>query len=302
MIAAVSNRIQFLRDGREIAYLAVGDDGPGVESGPSIRRRMLECLAGSSSEDTPRIVAFIHGFNSTLEESIARLRQVHAEITSKLANAVTVGFLWPSEGTVDQYLSDRQHARKAAPALCSAMIETIRFLEEARCPAELCIIAHSMGNFLLAEAARYAWESLGKPTSYNVFSEVLMVAPDLDAECFEPDGEASAISTFGRRVTVYTSRKDGALLASSVKRGGMSGPRLGRHGADNLEVLPKNVVVIDATESSVAPGIEEHSAHFHAEKTLADMLAVIRGLDRQEIQGRVPANGPCCHWRLVPPS
>lgn len=297
MIAAITNRPELLTPGQKLAHFRLEEAGMTPLSSSELRRQILEDLSAELAGDVPRIVAFIHGYNTGLESSIELLKHVDKVLTAKLPNAVTVGYLWPSEGCLESYLSDRDHARETAPSLCFAIMEAIKFLEGARCPAELCLVAHSMGNLALAEAARYAWENLGKPATYNAFSEVLMVAPDLDGGAFEPGGEAGPVAVFGRRVTVYSSRKDQALLASSVKRAGMSGARLGRQGADKPAVVPGNVVLIDATATSIHESVAVHSAHFWAERTLEDMRAVLLGTDRREMPQRVE-DGPNA-WRLT---
>jgi esterase/lipase superfamily enzyme len=294
MIAAITNRPEYLDNGAELAYLQI-EDGQAVHtSAGNMRRLLLKTLR--QRDGAGRIVAFIHGYNTSLGDSVEMLRTVDANITARLPNALTVGFLWPSEGRVGGYISDRNRARQAAPSLCNVIMQTLRFLESTGCSAELCVVAHSMGNFVLAEAARYAWETLGMPLTYNAFSEILMVAPDLDGGAFEASGEANAIAVFGRRVTVYHSRRDHVLLASSVKRAGLTGSRLGRQGPDS-PAIPKNVVAIDATMVATHETVNPHSAYFHAPATLDDMVAVLSGIDRSEFRGRLAIGGNA--WKLM---
>lgn len=295
MIAAITSRPEYLESGAELAYLQI-EDGQAIHtSAGNLRRVLLRALR--ERDGAARIVAFIHGYNTNFDDGVKMLRTVDANITARLPNALTVGFLWPSEGRVGSYISDRNHARQAAPSLCKTILQTLRFLESTGCSAELCVVAHSMGNFVLAEAARYAWEALGMPLTYNVFSEILMVAPDLDGGAFEAGGEAGAIAVFGRRVTVYHSRRDHVLLASSVKRAGLTGSRLGRQGPDS-PAIPKNVVAVDATAVATHETINPHSAYFHTPATLDDMASVLQGTDRAEFRGRMPgASGN--FWKLA---
>lgn len=279
-----------------ISYLS-GEDLED-RSATVFRRRLLGCLSpgpedlAEGSASVPRVVGFFHGFNSDFSDAVAWAERVDKGVTARVPGpSVTVGFSWPSEGDVTAYLDDRHMAEESAPAVARAIEDAIQVLHRQRCPAELCLIAHSMGSYVLAEAAHRAWNLRGRPSALPLFSEIILVAPDLDANTFEPGHLGEALTVFARRVHVYWSRHDRALLASTVKRGGLTGARLGRSGPAHFERIPSNVVGVDASAWTKIEGVSPHSAHFYEPVILKDMAAVVAGQDRSEIAGREPAAG-----------
>ena len=274
----------------DLSYVApLRGDYPGrleTVSPEQFRGALLDALSGGP--DLPkRIVCMVHGFNVSWGESLEYFERIDRDISQKLAGkSVTVGFSWPSKGRATSYLDDRSSARQSAEHFAVLVMQAIRALELYQCEAELCLIAHSMGAYLVAKAAQHAHAAMGHPRSYNVFSEVLLVAPDLDAEALEPGHVGDAIAAFARRLTIYYSRADRALYASSVKRGGLTGPRLGRQGPADPSLLPPNVVAVDATSVTTDLDVGPHGAHFRSEHVLRDIRSVMSGVDRDEIQGR----------------
>lgn len=233
---------------------------------------------------TPLVVCVVHGFNVSWSAGLDLFASVHAALQPMIEerglHPVVVGYGWPSDGKVGAYLDDRQAARLSAEALAGALYRTLALLEREQCAARLAVVAHSMGTYLLAQAAARVWEARGKPSDLRLLSEVLLLAADLDGEALEPGGEALPLAALARRITVYSSRRDGALLASTAKRGGVTGARLGRQGVDRRSV-PGCVCGVDC--SAVASG---HSSYFSEPAILADIRATLAGIDRRLVPGR----------------
>jgi esterase/lipase superfamily enzyme len=154
-----------------------------------------------------------------------------------------------------------------------------------------------MGNYLLRKGLEYLSDHLGTPTGRLLFDETVLLAPDLSSKDIEVDGKGKYIADFSRRVHVYYSKFDRALKASSVKRFG--GNRLGRHGANNYDNLPGNVVVINAKKyanSDSVSGYKDrenkqvsvHSSHRYHQNILSDIIQVLSSIDRDQISGREP--------------
>lgn len=286
----------------EVTYLS----GPDLKSGAApFRRRLLDRLSrekadlsheGADAYQVPRVVGVFHGYNNGWGAALEFADRLDRKLTSQLPgadHAATVGFSWPSEGDVLHYLDDRHMARESSPAVTRTLVDAFRLLERERCEAELALVAHSMGCYVLATAARDAWELQGFPQTRPVFSEIILAGADLDANALEPGRVGEALPVFARRVTVYYSRQDRALVASSAKRAGVTGARLGRTGPARLDRVPRNVVAVDVSALTVdqgAGGVAPHSAHFHHPRILEDMRATLAGHDRQVIDGR-QANG-----------
>jgi hypothetical protein len=142
-----------------------------------------------------------------------------------------------------------------------------------------------------------------------------MLAPDLAATDIENDGKGRYIADFSRRVHVYYSKYDRALKASSTKRFG--GNRLGRHGAEDYDNLPSNVVVVDAwkyareeeTRQLVdrrGERVSVHSSQRYHPSILKDVVQVLSSVDRSMITTREPHDSvkdvvaaPANHFQLT---
>lgn len=277
-----------------LGYLHLGSGGRISRLSPgSFHGRVgAELRSLTAVRQHPVLVLPIHGYSTTWDDSLHFFSAVDAEITRKIPGALTVGFSWSSQGRITNYIGDRIAARITAASLASGLTAALQLMMKESCPAHLVAVCHSMGNFVLAKAASYVIEDMGL-RDFHLFSEVLMVAPDLDGGAFGLGGAARDLTTLSRRVTVYRSIHDGALVLSQAKRAGMTGPRLGRQGVDPHKTTPHNVVMVDA--SARMPGvspIEAHSRYFHDPVILADMRQVITGRDRSAIDGRVldPSN------------
>lgn len=239
--------------------------------------------AGNSSD--PHVVLFIHGFN--VEEYQAAESATVVEDIVKPIGAGVVGFSWSSAGKAHKYVSDRMRARSSAITLAIQLIKAVQHMQRTDCNVRLSVIAHSMGNYVLGKAASYLREELGIE-NYSMFSEVLMVAPDLEGEALSPGGAAYDLTKISQEITVYRNIHDIPLKISRVKRGVVNGPVLGRNGVNKrlIEELPDNVVVVDTSHLGVR-GVDTHSFYFDNSYVISDMLDVLRGTDRGFILGRV---------------
>ena len=269
-----------------LSHVALGLDGKATRMNPAVfRRRVLDELRElARTHENPVIILPIHGFNVDWTQALEFFQGIDRTLTQEQPGAITVGFSWPSAGRVTGYVGDRLAARSSAIAFTCALRATLKLLQQEKCPAHLVAVCHSMGNYLVSKAAAYVVEAEGL-RGYQVFREVLMVAPDVDGGAFADGGVSVDLASLARRVTVYRSIHDGALVSSRAKRGGMTGGRLGRQGPDPGP-LPQNVAVVDASAWTDVGGIRAHSEHFRSRPVLDDMRAVIAGKDRSAIPGR----------------
>ncbi len=252
----------------------------------------------NAGTNTPKVGLYIHGYNNTWQQSIDELFDLEKALAKVIGYApILVGFSWPSTGSVKSYLSDREEVRDSIGAFTRFLRDINEFLikNEPHCFATSYCIAHSMGNYLLRKGMEYLSDHLGTPLGRMMFNETVMLAPDLAASDLEFDGKGVYISNFSRRVHVYYSQHDRALKASSAKRFG--GNRLGRHGANNYDNLPGNVIVVNAEKyasSSAIKGVKDrtgeqvsvHSSHRYHPAILADISNVLSSYDRTLIPKR----------------
>lgn len=95
------------------------------------------------------------------------------------------------------------------------------------------VIAHSMGNRVLTRAV----SELAAEKSASHFRNIILMAPDIDAELFRQ--LAHAMGSQPRDVTLYASSRDLALRASNTYAGY---PRAGQGGA-TIVVVPGVITI-----------------------------------------------------------
>ncbi len=130
---------------------------------------------------------------------------------------------------------------------------------------QIHLIAHSMGNRALTSALRYL--SYEPAATRPRFREVILTAPDIDADVFKRD-IAPAIVQTANRVTLYASSNDEALKVSQDIHGY---PRAGDSG-EQLVVVP-GVDTIDV--SQLDTDLVGHSYYGSNDTVLADLFDLL---------------------------
>ena len=132
---------------------------------------------------------------------------------------------------------------------------------------DIYLVAHSIGNRGLTKAIvelMYEKPELGK----NI-KEIILAAPDIDAEVFKNDIAPKMISKIEKPITLYVSSDDLALKASKALHGN---PRAGESG-DSLVIL-KGVETIDA--SGVDTSFLSHSYFADTNSIISDIFDLIQ--------------------------
>jgi esterase/lipase superfamily enzyme len=226
-----------------------------------------KATSGPSSSSKEAIV-FLHGYNVSFAEAAYR--------TAQLTNDIEYGgpvfmFSWPSQQSFQDYAADLEVVDLSVGALAT-------FLQEVASQPEIStfhIVAHSMGNQLLAKALERVSEKL-PDAARKKFGEVVMAAPDIDAEVFMKR-YTPHVQRCARRVTVYASGNDIALKTSSSARSGR--PRVGVNAA-----LTAGLAWLDSIDAStVDTSLLGHS--YFGERSV--VMSDIRGiLERVSPTGR----------------
>ena len=202
---------------------------------------------------------FVHGYNVTFEDAARRTAQISYDLTFKGA---PIFYSWPSQGKTLAYTVDEQNIEWAEANLRG-------FLDDffARSDAQnVYLIAHSMGNRALTRAV--ASLLTDKPDVRNRLKEVILAAPDIDADVFKRD-IAPALTSTGQPVTLYASSEDLALAASKKIHGY---PRAGDSGKGLVVVA--GIETIDAT--GMDTGFLRHAYFAETRSVLSDMFYLIR--------------------------
>jgi esterase/lipase superfamily enzyme len=148
-----------------------------------------------------------------------------------------------------------------------------------------------MGNRLMTQAlVSLVHQMKGTPW----FDELVLVAPDVDADTFRRD-LAPKLGKTAHRVTLYASATDEALALSQKLHGY---PRAGDAGKD-LVVTP-GVETIDV--SQVDTGLIGHSYYDDNETVLTDLFYLLHASlpAAQRPWLRPTASGSLVYWSLTP--
>jgi esterase/lipase superfamily enzyme len=180
-----------------------------------------DLLAQVKSSADKAAFVFIHGFNVSFENAVRRTGQMAYDLNF---GGAAVLFSWPSRASVKGYFADSATIASSVKHFQDFLDAVIR-----RSGAEvLHVIAHSMGNRALLSALQRLAGRKQKPNIRNV----ILAAPDEDRMVFTQI--AKDIQKLPKRVTLYASSNDKALLASQAINGA---PRAGESGR-NLIILP----------------------------------------------------------------
>ncbi|MFH1843357.1 MAG: alpha/beta hydrolase [bacterium] len=240
-------------------------------------------VANDADDTANDVLVFIHGYNMSFAKAARRTAQMSYDLQF---TGAPILFSWPSDGSLLQYVSDREDAEWSVAYLEQFLAELRRQLPAGR----LHLMAHSMGNQVLIKALfRMA---LRQDATQPLFDNVILAAPDFDAQVFT-EQIAPAVAGLANRWTLYASDKDVALEASRL----LSARRLGTPLS-----LADGIECIDATGVEVTPwsAPEFHSYYASKLRVLADLVGVLRGigpdargLTRATREGRI-------FWKLTP--
>ncbi|HND54509.1 MAG TPA: alpha/beta hydrolase, partial [Pirellulaceae bacterium] len=225
------------------------------------------------------LFVFIHGYNVSFDTAARRTAQMAHDLDFEGA---PIFFSWPSQGGMLQYTVDENNVAWAVPHLKQFLRDLIK---QSGADA-INVIAHSMGNRALASAIREM--SLESQANQQHFDQIVLAAPDVDAEVFRRD-IAPALVKSAKHVTLYASSRDHALQASKVVHGY---PRAGDSG-NELVVVP-GIDTIDVTDADMS--ILGHSYYGSSQPIVNDLESLLRRdlpaerrqwLERAERDGQV---------------
>lgn len=201
---------------------------------------------------------FVHGFNVTFEAAAQRTAQLAYDLKF---DGAPIFYSWPSQGGLLQYAVDETNVVWTVPHLK----EFLTAVAHKSGAASVHLIAHSMGNRALTSALQTL--SYEMQDQRPLFNEVVLTAPDIDADVFRRDIAPAIIKT-AERVTLYASSNDEALALSKQVHGY---PRAGDSGG-NMVIVP-GIDTIDV--SSVDTSLLGHSYYGSNHTVLADLLDLV---------------------------
>lgn len=196
------------------------------------------------------LLAYIHGYNNTPRDVLARHRLLRRELQRKGWDGTLLSFDWPSDGSTIAYLEDRREVQGVAPRLVDDLIKPFLHYREPQCEVDVSILAHSMGGYLVREAFLAADDVRSIAQANWRVSQVVFVGADVSSSCFEPGSrDAACFQRHCARFTNFFTPQDSALKVSNVKRLGLA-PRVGRVG---LPVnSPSHFIDVDCSQRFTA--------------------------------------------------
>lgn len=201
---------------------------------------------------------FVHGYNVSFESAARRTAQIAFDLKFEGA---PVFFSWPSQGGLLGYTIDENNVVWSVPHLKQFLLEVSQ-----RSGAEsIHLVAHSMGNRALTTALREMFYELD--ATCPKFNEVVLTAPDIDADVFRRD-LAPAIVKTARRVTLYASSNDEALQLSKRVHGYA---RAGESGEQLVVVPGMDTIDVSAVDTSFLG----HSYYGNNRTVLGDLLDLL---------------------------
>jgi len=230
------------------------------------------------------LFVFVHGFNVTFEDAVRRTAQIAYDLPFP---GVPVAYSWPSQGSPKPlgYTADEAAIERTERNLK----KFLKDLHDRSGATRIHLLAHSMGNRALTKVLR----SIASEQTSPLFSQVILAAPDIDAEVFEKD-IAPAMLRAANRVTLYASSDDNALAASKKIH---DFPRAGQSGA-SLIVLP-GLDTIDA--SGIDTSLLGHSYFAEQTSLITDIFMLMRNgtaPDARQLSTHQKNGIP--YWSLAP--
>ena len=226
-------------------------------------RRLVDAVEASPGG---KLMIFIHGYNVGFREAARVVGQFAKDL--KFRGPVVL-FSWPSQDSLTSYSVDSTNAEWASAhfvKLLNAMLDSI--------PAkDIYLVAHSMGNRILGSAVTKL--ASDRPASdLAKIRELIMIAPDIDADVFRND-MAPRLARTGIHITLYASSNDRALRASKAFNGY---PRAGDAG--------EGLVVVDGVEtidaSSISSGLLGHSYFAADRRVMEDIFSLLQSGQRAD--------------------
>jgi esterase/lipase superfamily enzyme len=202
---------------------------------------------------------FVHGYNVGFQNAVRRTAQIAYDLKFEGA-AIT--YSWPSQEGLLSYTVDETNVDWTVPHLK----DFLQGIAERSGAKSVYLVAHSMGNRALATALREM--VMEQKSACPKFTEVVLTAPDIDADKFCRD-LAPALLSVASRVTLYASSNDEALIASrkvhGYRRAGESGKAM---------VVVPGVDTVDVSE--IDTSFIGHSYYGSNSSVLADLFELIR--------------------------
>ncbi|MFY0713469.1 alpha/beta hydrolase [Seonamhaeicola sp. NFXS20] len=227
---------------------------------------------------------FVHGYNTSFSEAAKRTAQISHDL---LFDGKPVFYSWPSQASMFKYPKDESNIEWARHNIKNFLEDYITKSEA----EDIYLVAHSMGNRGLTRAIVDLITE--KPHLRKHIKEIILAAPDIDADVFKNDIAPKMASKIQKPITLYVSSDDLALKASKALHGN---PRAGDAG--------EGLVIVNGIETIDASGVDtsflSHSYFADTNTIISDIFDIIksgkRALNRERLKLMKLSNK--IYWRV----
>jgi esterase/lipase superfamily enzyme len=227
---------------------------------------------------------FVHGYNVSFADAARRAAQITFDLRF---GGEPVFYSWPSQGATTKYTVDEANIEWAKHNMKNFLRD---YLTKTKAD-DIYLVAHSMGNRGLTKALIDLMNE--HPKLKDKITEVILAAPDIDADVFRRDIAPKMVQKIAKPITLYVSSDDLALIASRKVHGN---PRAGDAG--------KGVVIVPGVETIDASGVDtsflSHSYFATTKTIIEDILDLIksgkRAPDRETLERVSQAN--VTYWKV----
>ena len=223
-------------------------------------------LSSLGRNPSSEIIVFVHGFNVKFEEAILRSAQIKYDL--KFSGDVVL-YTWPAgaeEGLLNKFLINDTYNLNFQNAKNSRAYFKTFFLNILESKKKVHLIVHSMGHQVVIPVINEIY----REKNNKFIEELVLNAPDYDSREFMQI--VNNLKSSSRRITVYCSPGDNALVASSKVN---SNKRVGScekiNGIDMINVNP-----VDAPFLGIG-GLGH--GYYSSRPVLTDLFQVILGID-----------------------
>ncbi len=249
------------------------------------------------------VLFYIHGmFGSTpsiFERTIGQLNALYSDPPRSDIGKI-LALRWP--GNVWDYSKNKESAEHVAPLAAETLFEIARKIRAASVlnksyAVTIDLMCHSLGNEVLNKALAHM--NASAPLSV-LFDQVLLLAPDLETDVFDPGNALHKLDAIAGRTTVYYTRNDVTLKISQdlnkSNRLGQFGIPVEKNILDHLYFVDTEVV---NDEDNFYDKMSSHSYFRSSRRASYDILQVLTGTSHSSIDGRVMDRDSVKYFRLV---
>lgn len=212
-------------------------------------------------------LVFVHGFNLRYEDAVLRASQIAYDL--KYQGPIVL-FSWPAgagDGFLDEQMITRTYDNNLKNAKDSIGVFK-DFLNQLKINnLKVNLVVHSMGHQIVLPALKdFAKQN---PDS-KIINELILNAPDFEADEFI--SVADAVKENTRRITIYCSYNDRAMVASEFYN---KNPRFGGCAfAESIDSI--NVSLVDAHALGLGHG------YYSSRAILGDVFQVLLGIEAEK--------------------